>query len=70
MCGQGMGPELTTIGTVTTPGSIERRKELLKSQDGGIWRDSPSPELKPVVKVDSGATGDLRGRKLGKLTLL
>lgn len=33
-----MGPKLMTIGTVTTQGSIERRKELLKSQEGGIWR--------------------------------
>lgn len=65
-----MGPELVTIGTVTTPGSTERRKGLLKSREGGLWRDSPSPELKPVVKADSGARGDLRGRKLGKLTLL
>ena len=64
-----MAPELT-IGTVTTPGLTGWRKELLKSQEGGIWRECPSPELKSVVKVDSGARGDLRERKLGKLTLL
>ena len=51
-----MGPKLMTIGTVTTQGSIERRKELLKSQEGGIWRLS-------FTRAETCGQGGLRSQR-------